>query len=176
MQSYPGPDARFTRSDSSAASPVPSSLPGQTAQQMYNIPQGTGYYYLGNNALMHPGAFTQYAAPHQMYPTTGLVTPNNPSSGAPHTVSNQYQNKGMYGNSYVNPYDNAAQTGNVTDYVNKNSYSTGSGAGGPNSAPTGGKGSSSSTGSSQQSTDMSSSMYGNKGHLNKMNVRLSLLL
>jgi len=177
LQSYPGSDARFSRSDSSAASPVPSNLAGQTTQPMYNIPQGGGYYYLGNNTMMHPGAFAQYAPPPQMYPTTGLVTPNNPSSGAPHTVSNhQYQNKGVsYGSSFINPYDTSTPTGisNVTDYVNKNTYTSGSGVGGgQSSSATGGKSSASSTPhqSSQQTTDMSSSMYGNKGHLNKMNV------
>ena len=163
LQGY-GADARFPRSDSSTASPVPSNLAGQSAQTMYNIPQA-GYYYVGNN-MMHPGAFPY--GPPTMYPTTAMATPNNPSSGAQHSVANhQYQNKG-YGSSYAPPYDTTGQGAtNVTDYVNKNTYTPGSGIGGPNSNT--GKGSASSTGSSQ-SSDMSSSIYGNKGHMNKMNV------
>jgi hypothetical protein len=169
LQGYPGADGRFPRSDSSTASPVPTNLPGQTSQPMYNLPQA-GYYYLGNNAMMHHGAFPY--GPPTMYPTTAMATPNNPSSGVPHTVANhQYQNKG-YGSSYAPSYDTSGQGGpaNVTDYVNKNTYTTGSGLGGQNSNS--GKGSASSTGNSQ-STDLASSMYGSKGHLSKMNVSLS---
>ena len=161
MSSYSGgSDARFPRSDSSTASPVPSNIAGQNTQQpMYNptLP----YYFVGNN-MMHPGTHFPYPPPHAMYPTSAMATPTN-ASGAPHaaTANHQYQNKGVFP-----PYSYEGPPGATTDF--KNSYAGGPGVG-PNSSS--GKTASATSSGTSQSTDLNSSMYG-KGHLNKIPVSL----
>lgn len=163
MQSYQVADGRFNRSDSSTGSPVPSNLPGQTTQpQLYNPLQ---YVYYGN-----PGGYP-YGPP--MYQTTGMATPTNPTSGT-HVQggSHQYGNKNFYGNPYLpTSYDSNLQGGptGVQDFVSKSAYNA-SGVG-PNT--TSGKGPGS-TGNSQ-TTDMSSSIYGNKGHLSNIKVKKAFL-
>ncbi|CAG7662447.1 unnamed protein product [Allacma fusca] len=152
-----GSDARFPRSDSSTASPVPSNIAGQNTQQPIYNPGLPGYYFVGN---MHPGTPFPYAPPPHMYPTTAMATPTN-ASGPPHAAStnHQYQNKGVYTPSYS--YEGQ---GPSTDF-GKNSYAGGSGVG-PNSNS--GKTSSATSSGNSQTTDLNSSMYG-KGHMNKMN-------
>jgi hypothetical protein len=165
LQTYgQGNESRFARSDSSTASPVPSNLSGQATQAMYNptIPAG-GYYYVGNNVL-HPGPFPY--GPPQMYPAAPIPTPTNQSSGAHHGgLTNQYQTKGMYGSNYM--YDNSGQQlPNVTEFVSKQPYSSGTGGVGGGAGSGSGKSSTGSSVNNSQSTDLNSSLY--KGHPNKL--------
>jgi hypothetical protein len=130
---------------------------------MYNPPV-PGYYFLGNNAVVHGTPYPFAAAPpHHMYQTAPMAAATN-ASGTPHAQASnhQYQNKSVYsGTSYT--YD-GSQSGPTSDF-GKNSYSGGSGVG-PNSNSA--KGGSGTTPGVSQSTDINSSIYA-KGHMNKMN-------
>ncbi|ODN00612.1 Protein lingerer [Orchesella cincta] len=166
IQAYStGADGRFQRSDSSTASPVPSNLAGGNTQQaMYNPPV-PGYYFLGNNAMVHGTPYPFAAAPpHHMYQTAPMAAATN-ASGAPHAPASnhQYQNKSVYSGASYTTYD-GSQSGPNSDF-GKNSYSGGSGVG-PNSNSA--KGGSGTTPGVSQSTDINSSIYA-KGHMNKMN-------
>lgn len=171
MQGYStGADARFQRSDSSTASPVPSNLAGGNTQQqaMYN-PTAMPYYFVGNN-MVHAGAHFPYGPPHAMYQAPMATAAN--TSGAPHAAAanHQYQSKGVYSATQYT-YD-ASQGGPGSDF-GKTSYTSGSGVG-PNSNT--GKVSSGSTPGVSQSTDLTSSMYAKGHNMGKMNVRLLVII
>lgn len=143
---------------------MPSNLTGGNTQQaMYNPPV-PGYYFLGNNAVVHGTPYPFAAAPpHHVYQTAPMAAATN-ASGAPHAPASnhQYQNKSVYsGGSYS--YD-GSQSGPNSDF-GKNSGV------GPLSNSKGGSGT---TPGVSQSTDINSSIYA-KGHMNKMNVRIFTL-
>jgi len=168
MQTYStGADARFTRDQSSTASPVPSNLAGGNAQQaMYN-PAAAMPYYAFN--MVHGGPFPYAAPPHHMYQAP-MATAANAGTGAPHAASGNHQYQGKYTATQYT-YD-AGQGGPTTDFgkPSYNSNVSGGGGGvGPNSN-SGKTGTGSTPGSVSQSTDLNSSMYPKSHNMGKMNV------